>query len=104
VPTKLLEDAQLLTEQVDPGTKKIKAKFAERSMTEIVKGWVVSLGTFTDEKSADMSLATTLEVDRATVWRWRQSKMRPDSRKLEQYDTMVRKAVRAARRSSAVSA
>ncbi len=104
VPTKLLEDAQLLTEQVDPDTKKIKAKFAERSMTEIVKGWVDSLGTFTDEKSADMSLATTLQVDRATVWRWRQSKMRPDSRKLEQYDTMVRKAVRAARRSSAVSA
>lgn len=89
VPTSVLKEARLLRTQAGNNFQTINEKFGNLSMREIVDEWSKSLGITAEDKSRDTLLADILEVDRATVWRWRERNMRPETRKLRDYDELV---------------
>lgn len=89
VPTAMLEEARTLRREAGSEFRAINLKFNELSMHAIIDGWVQSLGIQSDDKRRDTLLAEVLRVDRATVWRWRERNMRPEPRKLKEYDDLV---------------
>ncbi len=101
VPESVMKEARLLHRQAGNEFQALNAKFGNLSMQEIVEAWIKSLGIEADDKSRDTQLADTLEVDRATVWRWRERNMRPELRKLKEYDDLVIAAVKAKLRCAA---
>jgi hypothetical protein len=103
VPEAVMREAQLLHAQSGTEFHDLIVKFGHLSMRDIVDQWVEALGVEADDKSRDTLLAETLRVDRATVWRWRERDMRPDLRKIKEYDDLVAAAVKKRQRRSARS-
>lgn len=98
VPESVLKEARLLRHQAGKEFQALNAKFGNLSMRDIVDAWFKSLGIDVEDKNRDTFLATILGVDRATVWRWRERNMRPEPRKLKEYDDMVVAAVAMSKR------
>lgn len=92
IPTGLLREARQLRDQAGTKFSDMVAMYSAMTMEELLKKWVTKLGPFEDQKAADSRLSEVLKVDRATIWRWRERNMRPDPRKMHEYDVLVLQA------------
>jgi DNA-binding transcriptional regulator YiaG len=95
VPNKVLIEARTLCTQSTRLAEALQ-KLDALSMVQIVDKWLTALSLDALDKSQDAytKLAKVLDVDRATVWRWRERNMRPDSRKLMEYEEKVTESAR----------
>jgi DNA-binding transcriptional regulator YiaG len=100
VPASVMKEARMLQRQAGVEFKAINKKFGKLAMYEIVDRWIKDLGIESDDKGRDTQLAEVLGVDRATVWRWRERDMRPETRKLKEYDDLVQKAIKKAQKAA----
>lgn len=92
VPDSVLKEARLLKSQSGNAFQEIAKKFENLTMEAIVTGWCVQLGIGIEDERRDTHLAEKIGVDRATVWRWRCRNMRPELKKLKEYDDLVNAA------------
>lgn len=94
VPAQILNEARLLKTSANNDFQEFNKKICGMSMGEIIEQWIVLLGLQEhSKKSLDAQLAEILGVDRATIWRWRERDMRPEVRRLKEYDEIVRSVV-----------
>ncbi len=99
IPSNVIRDARVLLSEGLARIEEISKKFENFTMQEITDHWVkrlksVALETDSDEDIQKL-LINVLNVDRATLWRWRNRGMRPKIRQLQEYDSTVEKFVSA---------
>lgn len=90
IPLALMTEARALRKQGGQNFQESAAKFNDMKMTEIVEQWETKLaGGQAPAANGETELGDVLGVDRATVWRWKERDMRPDLRKLREYDEII---------------
>jgi DNA-binding transcriptional regulator YiaG len=90
VPAAVMAEARALRAQSSGGRHELARRWASVSMKEQVAKWSQQLG-IEPGPAADTDLARALEVDRATVWRWRSREMRPPPEQMDAFDRRVAK-------------
>ena len=91
VPAAVMAEARALRAQSAGERHELARRWAGVSMKEQVARWAEQLGIEPGSPAADTDLARALEVDRATVWRWRSREMRPPPEQMQTFDRRVAK-------------
>jgi len=98
VPKHVMENAQELAKGGSEKLAEVERRFGLKSMSEIVDDWLLKLEIGPEDRQRDTLLGQILQVDRATVWRWRAREMRPDVDMLLAFDDAVNAAHKARQR------
>jgi len=98
VPKHVMATAQELAKGGSEKLAEVERRFGLKPMSEIVDDWLLKLEIGPDDRQRDTLLGQILQVDRATVWRWRAREMRPDVDVLLAFDDAVNAAHKARER------
>ncbi len=97
VPPQVMAEARALRRQSSGVRHRLAVRWGGVSMESQVALWGKRLGIDSESATADTELATVLQVDRATVWRWRSREMRPSPERIDELDRLVTATAKAAK-------